>query len=150
MSKDGSEKDYVGFTLPEGFDLSTIPGVIVGKPQLVHFGPEPLSQEEADKILAKMEADEKKYGKPDWGRFLGCQHERFERCPMKKGGGIQFGRHFGKPLSDRLWEDIVFRLQPHSMWIIRNNEAEWCLGVSNHVTIYLDENDNVRDIYYAP
>lgn len=142
------EKDYVPFTLPVGAKLPSV--AIVGKPQLVNFGPEPLSQEEADAILAQMEAAEKKYGAPDWGRFMGCQHERLEESPIRKGGGIQFTWHLGKPLSRGLWHDIVFRLQPRSLWIIRPGEGEWCLGVSKHITIYLDENDNVRDIYYAP
>jgi hypothetical protein len=87
---------------------------------------------------------------PNWEPYMGCNHNWVDNKGIKFGGGIRLGYHQGKPLSKALWMDLVHRLCVHSLWIIRHNEGEWCLGRSCAASVYLDENNNVRDIYYCP
>jgi len=89
---------------------------------------------------------------PDWTPYYGSNHKRLPDIQgMKFGGGITYKSHLGKPLNDRLWQDILYRMNVTSLWIIKDGQSEWCLGRGpGSMTIYLDENDLVEDIYYVP
>jgi hypothetical protein len=88
----------------------------------------------------------------NWQPYFGCNRNRIENeYSIQMGGGISYLSHLNKPLSQRLWEDIVYRMRVHNLWIIKDGDSEWCLGRgSGSMTIYLDKNNNVSNIYYVP
>lgn len=88
---------------------------------------------------------------PEWERFFRCNHERVPEYNVRRGGGIEFSNHFGKPLSQRLWEDITQRLHIRTLWVLRPPWEEWTIGhIGTHLTLYLDDKDYVVDAYYSP
>ena len=91
------------------------------------------------------------YCAPDWKRFMGNNHERIKRADSKWGGGIRIGRHIGKPLTQDLWDDLVYRLGINEMRIYRPNDGQWTMGfLGTGVFLYLDANDLLQDIHYYP
>jgi hypothetical protein len=86
----------------------------------------------------------------DWWAVRGNHHRRLV-CTGRMGGPVKFAEHLGKPLSDRLWDDLVHRLKVGHLAVFRPGEAEWTLGrLGNHAVVRLDENENVRDVAYWP
>lgn len=85
----------------------------------------------------------------DWDRFRHCNHESIDDNLPRRCGGFRFGRHVGKPLSQRLWEDLVHCFNARSLWIIAENEAVWTIArLGPGATIYIDAHgsDIVQDI----
>lgn len=86
----------------------------------------------------------------DWDRFRNCNHERIDHCQIARfGGGLHFGWHVGKKLSQGLWVDLVHRLGIRSLWIIDEHQGEWTVArIDRYATIYIDEHgsDIVQDI----
>jgi hypothetical protein len=88
----------------------------------------------------------------DWDRFRHCNHERIDNLGIKFGGGISFGYHVSKKLSQELWQDLVHRFCASGLWIISENEEEWTLGRgAGAATVCIDEHgsDIVRDIWIS-
>ena len=50
-------------------------------------------------------------GAPDWERFYGNNHEHIDTGGISYGGCVSFSDHIGKPLTQRLWQDLLFRLK---------------------------------------
>jgi hypothetical protein len=90
---------------------------------------------------------------PDWDRYRkGVAGQPFRASTSRYGGGVDFGSHIGKPLSDRLWRDLVFRLQPVVLEVRRANEEEKPIGRGgNYVKIYVEPDGiTVQTIIYSP
>lgn len=88
---------------------------------------------------------------PDWAPYFGNNHRKLPPPQVAMGGGVSFGRHFGRPLGRALWEDLVYRLWIGGLCIYRPGDCQWCLGWSGrHCIIDLDEHDNVKDITFFP
>lgn len=88
---------------------------------------------------------------PDWEKYRGNNHHRFPTPDVICGGAVSFAAHIGKPLSARLWEDLVHRLQVTGMCVYRSNDEAWTVGWGpGHVCIYLDGDENVADIHFSP
>ena len=67
-------------------------------------------------------------------------------------GGVRFLRYAGKPLSAELWEDIVGRLKPRYLHVLRHDQEEKTfrlLGGSD-LRIYLDEQNRIWEIAWYP
>ena len=87
---------------------------------------------------------------PDWTPYYGCNHKRLPEVNSTYGGGFNYKSHLGKPLNDRLWQDILYRMHVTNLWILKDQE-EWTIGrMRGAMTVYLDKDDNVEDIYYVP
>ncbi len=116
-------------------------GIMTNQPPFIVKG---MAYENVHDAMAAM------YNPPDWDRFRGNNHEYLDAPQMKYGGGISFTGHIGKPLSVSLWDDLIYRLQVRSMRIYGPDSCQWCDAPRCIAYIYLDKNDNVRDIYYVP
>lgn len=82
---------------------------------------------------------------------VGNNHLRLPAPKWKRGGGVSFTRHINKPLSNELWEDLVDRMHIMGMNIVCHNCSEWTIGRGDGwVSIYLNEDYTVNDIYYHP
>lgn len=86
----------------------------------------------------------------EWERFYGNNHERIENYGIKCGGGVNLFRYHGKPLSQRLWQDLVYRFQVRSLRIYKHGEDMWTDGRHESATIILDDNSNVLYITIYP
>lgn len=88
---------------------------------------------------------------PRWQHFYGFNSIRIPNFGMKWGGGVSFKEHLGKPLSPRLWKDLTMRIQAEWIQIYRPNDTIPCVATSyGQVNIHLDDEGNVKDIYYTP
>lgn len=84
---------------------------------------------------------------PLWEIFMGCNHI-YPKVHVRWGGGISFAEHLGKPLSQKLWMDLWFRLGITGLWVVKWDEAVWC--ISHSCIVRLDKNELVEDIRYCP
>ena len=97
------------------------------------------------------EREAENYVAPDWERFMGNNHEHIKAPNSTWGGGFKVGRHLGKPLTQELWDDLVYRLGIREMRIYRPNAAQWTIGImGTGVFLYLDDNDLLCDIHLNP
>jgi hypothetical protein len=88
---------------------------------------------------------------PDWEKYFGNNHHRLPRVDVTCGGGVYFKNHLGKPLSHQLWQDLIHRFTITGLCIYKPNDLQWTLDWGDgHCLIYLDDKDNVRDIYIVP
>lgn len=86
----------------------------------------------------------------DWERFKGNNHEYLPASRSRWGGSIDFGSHFGNPLSDRLWQDLVHRLMVCQMRIYdEEHPMRWTDSVPNIVRITF-RGGVVENIEYTP
>ena len=88
----------------------------------------------------------------DWAPHMGNNHLRLPFPPSATfGGAVSFRRHLGKPLSQALWDDLRYRFGCTHFCVYRHNEMQWTMGWgAGHVTINLDESDNVFDVQVVP
>lgn len=87
----------------------------------------------------------------DWDKYRDNNHHEMPLVRMRFGGGVCFRRHLNKPLSQRLWEDLLYRFGITGLCVYGPNDAEWTIGWrAGHCNIRLDEAGNVRDIEYYP
>lgn len=85
---------------------------------------------------------------PNWDKYRKCNHHKFT-VANRKLGLISFKEHLNKKLSKELWDDLIYRIRPNTLWIIKQMEEVWTIGhLLSHVTIYIDDNDVVLDIFY--
>jgi hypothetical protein len=87
-------------------------------------------------------------------RFLphiGDERKMIAKSPVQRGGSVSFAEHLGKPLTERLWEDLYERLLCVAINIYGPGFDEqktighmWGPGV----WILLDGNYLVKDIQY--
>lgn len=83
--------------------------------------------------------------------YFGNHHERLPVGSMSRGGSVSFTSHVGKPLTERLWQDITERLAADRVLVYRYGDGEWTLGWGpGTVIIHLDPNDLVKDIEFYP
>jgi hypothetical protein len=93
----------------------------------------------------------KNYPPMDWDKYMGNNHEKIPRSHCFKFGGVSFKEHLGKPLSEKLWEDLTGRLQINSLCIYKPGDGVWYIDWgSGHASIDIDENGLVKDIDYSP
>jgi hypothetical protein len=82
----------------------------------------------------------------NWLPFFGNNRNKLTQC-CRRGGCFNFANHYGKPLSNQLWEDLTERLGCTYLKVYRWDQHEY---IDNEMTpvakIYLDEDKNVRDI----
>jgi hypothetical protein len=89
--------------------------------------------------------------KANWGPYFGNNHERIERPDVTAFGHVSFASHFGKPLSQGLWEDLIHRMTISGLCIYRPGDMQWAIGWgSGHCCVYLDSQEQVKDIHYCP
>lgn len=87
---------------------------------------------------------------PDWGRFLGNNHERIE-TNGSMCGSLSFREHLGQPLTKRLWEDLMFRLRITGLCIYGRDSEQWTIGWgAGHCSITFAADGFVRDIEIVP
>lgn len=86
---------------------------------------------------------------PDWDRYRGNHHNTVPDPGIIRGGMVSFAAHVGKPLSPRLWEDLIFRLRGFRLRVYRDTDERWTDAWTN-CDVTVDENDVVLDIRYAP
>jgi hypothetical protein len=86
--------------------------------------------------------------KADWDKVRGNNHHNLSNHGHHWGGGFRYSVHIGKPLSDKLWFDLIYRMNVDSMCVYKPDDGQWCMGWGKgHCTIHIDENDVVRDIH---
>lgn len=91
------------------------------------------------------------YTPADWTPFMGNNHNTLKLShEMTYGGGVSFKHHLGKPLTQGLWDDLVYRLKLRHFRIYRHDETQWTIGCSNGAIINLDKDGSVSDIYIQP
>ena len=83
-----------------------------------------------------------------WAYFMGDNHNTIY-CAWRKGGSISFARHLGKPLSQELWDDLIFRLGISKLRVYKHNQGGWTDSVSGLCRVYLDSNSDVMDICWG-
>ena len=89
--------------------------------------------------------------KENWDEYRGNNYKKIPPPDVIAGGGIRFKAHIGKPLSQRLWEDLIHRLRISGLCVYHHNDMQWTVGwPPGHCCIYLDEYEKVDDIYYSP
>jgi hypothetical protein len=83
--------------------------------------------------------------------YFGNHHEETPPPDKTRGGGVEFGEHFGKPLTKRLWDDLTTCLMVRRILIYRPGDGEWTLGWgSGTCIIHLDDKDLVKGIEIIP
>jgi hypothetical protein len=86
-----------------------------------------------------------------FANYLGCNHERIPEPETLRFGGFFYSNHLGKPLTARLWEDLVERACVSSLWVLPIDGWQWCLGRGpGAATVYFDEQGLVKDIFLVP
>lgn len=90
--------------------------------------------------------------KMNWGRYFGGKERGMPRVGIRKGGSIKFAQHIGRGLTQQLWDDIVFRLQPSSLEIyVDGAETKGSAGKSNAMVIWLQSDGRtVKDVEWFP
>jgi len=87
---------------------------------------------------------------PHWEMFVGNNHNFLVNHRSYFMGGVRFGSHIGKMLSDRLWVDLVYRCQIDRLRIYRHGESRWCDGLGpGACVINLDDDAIVRASRYS-
>lgn len=85
---------------------------------------------------------------PDWEHFMGNNHNCITNIDARWGGGLHVKEHLGKPLSNKLWMDLVGRLGVKWMRIYNIHDWQWADGpCRGSVHIYLDDDKNVVDFH---
>lgn len=103
--------------------------------------------------LAEQKIDPKMFelSKANWDEYRGNNHKKIPHPNVYAGGGVDLGSHLGKPLSQRLWEDLVHRMVISGLGVYGYNDMQWCVGrPEGYCIINLDENNNVWKIYVVP
>jgi hypothetical protein len=91
------------------------------------------------------------YQPPDWHKYRGNNYIPVVDDGLQYGGSVSFKQHLNKPLSNALWEDLLYRLKIRGLCIYGYNMSQWCVGWgSKHCIIILDEYENVNDIRFTP
>lgn len=110
-----------------------------------------MSQEEVD-AMHQRAAERDERCKPNWAGFMGENDNQVPDYGGRRGGALHVAGHLGKPLSDRLWEDAIQRLQVRKLSVFRPGDMEsTAMSLIYPVLhIYLDEAGNVRDLAYWP
>lgn len=84
---------------------------------------------------------------PDWDTFRGNNNRWIQGC--RKGGGfVSFDAIVGQPLTASLWKTLMFTFGVQRLKVLAWDDwqtTEPALGIS--CTIYLDRNENVKDIH---
>lgn len=87
----------------------------------------------------------------NWEPYRGNNFEMMPRATVRMGGGVSFKRHLGKPLSQTLWEDLLYRLHINGLCVYGDNDPQWTIGwAAGHCCITLDQDNNVWDINFHP
>lgn len=83
--------------------------------------------------------------------YFGNHHKLLAPSNIKRLGMVSFAKHFGKPLTAELWEDLTERLCANQILIYRHNAEMWTLGWwPGTCIIHLDAAGMVADIEWAP
>lgn len=57
----------------------------------------------------------------------------------------------GSPLLPLLWQHVLEVVRPMRLWIIPPKYPVWTFTpIGSHLTIYVDDNDNVIDFRFSP
>ena len=89
--------------------------------------------------------------KANWMSYYGNNCIQIEKPKVWAGGGVSFTEHIGKPLSQRLWEDLMHRLLITGLCIYKPDSVIWTTDwMGGHCCLFLDANENVKHIYYIP
>jgi hypothetical protein len=89
-----------------------------------------------------------KSSEPAWWAVMGNNHQHI-RTECKRGGSVSFAYHVGKPLTDRLWQDLTERFCVRQIRVYKHDQSQWTDAPSSCAWIHLDETGNVRDIQIA-
>ena len=81
---------------------------------------------------------------PNWTPYLGNNHERIV-CHSQWGGGVSMRECLNKPLSDRLWKDLIGRLGVSGLRVYGPNDAQWT-DSPRGACVYVDKDGKVSDI----
>ncbi len=82
-----------------------------------------------------------------WERFCGCNFEKIDTKGKSIRGHFSCATHLGEPLTQELWEDLVYRVRIQSLWVIGHNQEEWTMAqFPPAALVRLDENELVRDV----
>ena len=84
--------------------------------------------------------------------YVGNHHETLPPSECHRGGFFNPDDHRGKPLTERLWEDLTERLHACRVLVYPDDNAgEWPIGWgSGTAIIRLDDGEAVREIEWAP
>ena len=86
-------------------------------------------------------------------RHLGDCRRKIPESSIRRGGGVSFKFHIGRPLSIALWQDVYERLMSTSISVLGPGFGEEkTIGIlfGPHCSIYLDDDWLVSDIYWTP
>lgn len=64
----------------------------------------------------------------DWAPHFGNNHIVLPPVDVLCGGMVDIASHIGKPLSQRLWEDLRHRMCVTRICIYLDDQEQWCLG----------------------
>lgn len=83
--------------------------------------------------------------------YVGDHHKCLSENYVMKGGMVRFSEHIGKPLSDKLWDDLEFRLHASNLRVYSVHDSRWLDGpIPGAVRIFLDDSYLVKEIDFAP
>ena len=84
-------------------------------------------------------------------KFIGDNHNCLDENTVMKGGSVHFGNHINNHLSDKLWEDLEFRLHATNIRIYTSSDLMWLDGpIQGSVRIILEGDYRIADIVFTP
>lgn len=84
-----------------------------------------------------------------WQKCFGHNNFILPKLEYLLGGGVSFKEHLNKPLTEKLWCDLRYRLKVNLIYVLKyNDEDKRIFSNENCAIIYLDENKNVTDIFF--
>lgn len=89
--------------------------------------------------------------RPNWEPYRGNNFVEIPRPSTMAMGSVSFSFHLGKPLSQRLWTDLMHRMCVTGLCIYGPNDGQWTIGWGpGHCTIDVTDMGIVEDISYCP
>lgn len=140
------DAEAAGYTVP---GHGQIPNQhIVGQRQLIN-PPRDKTKEEIEEMMKEHDRIMEEASVPKWDEYRGDHHSAIPDPGIMQGGSVDFRRHLDKPLSKELWFDIVFRLRGFNLRVYNVGGSRWT-DTWDNMTVWVDDNDIVRDIQYKP
>ncbi len=86
-----------------------------------------------------------------WDEYRGNNLKVIDPPSMYLPRTIVFAKLLGKPLNQKLWEDLIYCLQIRGLCIYTPADEPWEVGWGQgHCCIFLGEDSTVKDIWFVP
>lgn len=85
---------------------------------------------------------------PFFTEHLGQNMNTLSHPTLCRGGSVRFKDWFGKQLGWSIEEDILYRIKPAGLWILRDGREEKTIGplITPNLTIRINDEDVVTGV----